>query len=97
MQSIIGYSTEPKERKSVKDYGFLSFARNFVDKCGKKLIDTTTKAETDPAKTSLKRTLKTAKATGDLIVNKIADKITTLYKSKPKSKPVEDIEKKGNK
>ena len=29
------YSTEPKFRKSVKGYGFLSFARKFGDKYGK--------------------------------------------------------------
>ena len=38
------YSTEPKFRKWVKGYGFLSFARKFGDKYGKKLIDTATKA-----------------------------------------------------
>ena len=32
-------STEPKYRKYVKGYGFLSFARKFVDKYGKKLMD----------------------------------------------------------
>ena len=37
------YSTEPKFRKYVKGYGFLSFARKFGDKYGKKLIDTATK------------------------------------------------------
>ena len=29
------YSTEPKFRKYVKGYGFLSFARKFGDKYGK--------------------------------------------------------------
>ena len=33
------YSTQPKYRKFVKGYGFLSFARNFGDKNGKKLMD----------------------------------------------------------
>ena len=37
------YSTEPRFRKYVKGYGFLSFARKFGDKYGKKLIDTATK------------------------------------------------------
>ena len=31
------YSIEPKERRYVKGYGFLSFARNFGNKYGKKL------------------------------------------------------------
>ena len=34
------YSTEPKNRKYVKQYGFLSFAIRFGYKCGKKLMDT---------------------------------------------------------
>ena len=34
------YSIEPKNRKYVKGYGFMSFARNFSDKYGKKLTDT---------------------------------------------------------
>ena len=32
------YSTEPKYRKYVKGYGFLSFAKNFGNKYGKKLM-----------------------------------------------------------
>ena len=36
-------SFEPRRRKYVKGYGFLSFARKFEDKYGKKLIDTETK------------------------------------------------------
>ena len=31
------YSTEPKFRKYTKGYGFLSFARKFDDKYGKKI------------------------------------------------------------
>ena len=34
------YSTEPKTRKYVEGYGFLSFARNLSNRCGKKLLDT---------------------------------------------------------
>ena len=33
------YSIEPRERRYVKGYGFLSFARNFSDKYGKSLMD----------------------------------------------------------
>ena len=43
------YSTEPKFRKYVKEYGFLSFARKFRDKYRKKLIDTATKTGIDAA------------------------------------------------
>ena len=61
------YSTEPRFRKYVKGYGFLSFARNFGDKYGKILMDTATKTGTDAAKTATKRVVqKTAEATGDL-------------------------------
>ena len=33
------YSIEPRERRYVKGYGFMSFARNFNDKYGKSLRD----------------------------------------------------------
>ena len=48
------YSTEPKYRKYVKGYGFLSFARKFGDKYGKKLMDTAAKTGIDAAKTAFK-------------------------------------------
>ena len=48
------YSTEPKFRRYVKWYSFLSFARNFGDKYGKKLMGTATKTRID-AKTASKR------------------------------------------
>ena len=86
------YSTEPKFRKYVKRYGFLSFARKFGHKYGKTLMDTATETGIDAAKTASKRVVqKTAEATGDLIGNKIADKITLIGKSKvkPKGKPEE--------
>ena len=88
------YSTEPRFRKYVKGYGFLSFARKFGDKYGKKLMDTATKTGIDAAKTVSKRVnQKTAGATGDLIGNKIADKITLVgnSKEKEKTKKVEEI------
>ena len=81
------YSTEPKIRKYVKDYGFLSFAKKFGNKYDKKLMDTATKKGMDAAKTASKRVVqKTAEATGDLIWNKIANKITSLGKPKKKKK-----------
>ena len=49
------YSTEPRFRKYVKGYGFLSFARKFGDKYGKKLMDTDTKTGMDAAKIASKR------------------------------------------
>ena len=81
------YSTEPKYRKHVKGYRFLSFVRKFGDKYGTKLMNTATKAGIDAAKTASKWVVqKTAEATGDLIGNKIADKITSLGKIKSKEK-----------
>ena len=85
------YSTEPKYRKYVKDYDFLSFARKVGDKYDKKLIDTATKTGIDAAKTASKRALrKTADATCDLIGNKIADKIILISKAKSKEKEDEN-------
>ena len=70
----------------IKDMA-LSFARKFVDKYGKKLMDTETKKGIDAAKTASKRVVqKIAEATGDLIGNKIADKITSFGKTKSKEK-----------
>ena len=87
------YSTEPRFRKYVKGYDFLSFARKCGDKYGKKLMDTATKTGIDAAKTASKRVVqKTAEATGDLIGNKIADKITSIGKPKEKEKPKEKPE-----
>ena len=58
------YSIEPKFRKYVKGYGFLSFAKKFGNKFGKKLMDTATKPGIDAAKTTSKRIVqKTAEAT----------------------------------
>ena len=81
------YSTEPRFRKYVKGYGFLSFAKNVGNKYGKKLMDTATKTGMDAAKTASKRVVqKTAEATRDLIGNKIGDKIPSLGKPKEKNK-----------
>ena len=86
------YSTKSKFRKSVKGYSFLSFARTFGDKYGKKLMDTATKTGIDAAKTASKRVAqKTAEAAGDLIKNKISDQVTSFGKPKEKTKKVEEI------
>ena len=56
-------------------------------------MDTPAKTGIDPAKTASKRLVyKTAEATGDLIGNKIADKITSLGKTKSKEKENESQE-----
>ena len=77
------YSIEPRERRYVKGYGFLSFAKsigkNLSNKYGQKLVDTAKKSVTNALKIAGKRAIqKTAEATGDLVGNKIADKITSI-------------------
>ena len=58
-------------------------AKNLSNKCGQKLLDSAEKSSTDTIKTASKRSIqKTAEATGDLIGNKIADKITSVSKKK---------------
>ena len=84
------YSIEPRERRYVKGYGFLSFAKNIgknlSNKHGQKLVDTGKKSATDALKTASKTAIqKTAEATGDLVGNKIADKITSIS-TKPAKK-----------
>ena len=81
------YSTEPRDRIYVKGYGFLSFAKNMgknlSNKQGQKLFDRAKKSTTDAIKTTSKKAIqKTAEATGDLIGNKITDKITSVSKKK---------------
>ena len=77
------YSIEPRDKIYVKGYEFLSFGKNtnknWSNKYGQKLIDTAKKSTTDAIKTASKRAIqKNAQATGDLIGNKTADKITSV-------------------
>ena len=66
---------------------FFVVSKKFDDKYGKKLMDTATKARIDAAKTASKWVVqKTAEATGDLIRNETANKITSLGKTKSKQK-----------
>ena len=70
------------------------FARKIDNKYGKKLMDNATKTGIDIAKAASKKVVqKTTEATGDLIGNKIADKITSIGKPKEKEKTnkVEEI------
>ena len=80
------YSTEPKDRIYVKGHGFLSIAKdmgkNLGNKYGRKLLDSAKKSTTDTIKTASKRAIqKTTGATGDLIGNKTANKIMSVWKS----------------
>ena len=55
-------------------------------------MDTATKTWIDAAKTASKKIVhKTVEATGDLIRNKIADKITSVAKSKEKTNKTDEI------
>ena len=88
------YSIETIERRYVKDYGFLSFARNLGtyttkatknlnNKYSQKLADSVKKSATDTLKIAGERAIqKTVEATGDLVGNNTADKITS-YSKKP--------------
>ena len=81
------YSIEPGDRIYVKEYGFLSFAKNMgkslSNKFGQKILDSAKKSTTDAIKTTSKRAVqKTAEVSGHLIGNKIADKITSVSKKK---------------
>ena len=81
------YSAEPKYKKYVKGYSFLSFVRIFDDKYGNKLMNTATKTGIDAAKAASKRVVqKTLEGRGDLIGNKNTDKITSLGKKNSKEK-----------
>ena len=92
------YSFEPHYRRYVQGQGFLSFARNIGNKYGKKIfdvsksmkknygkkiLDNSLSAGKNLAKIACKKVLtKSAEATGDLIGNKIADRITKSARNK---------------
>ena len=96
------YSIEPRKRRYVKGYGFLSFSRNLGthatkvsknlnNKYGQKLANCTKKSATDALKIAGKSPIqKTAKASGDLVGNFIADNITSISK-KPTSEPHSNV------
>ena len=89
------YSIELTGRIYVKGYGFLSFAKNMgkslSNKYGQKLYDSAKRSTTDAIKTASKRVIqKTVEATGDLIGNKIADKITSVSKKPSNSNNNDD-------
>ena len=86
------YSVEPRDRIYVKEYGFLSFAKNMgthlSNKYSQKLLDTAKKSTTDAIKTASKRAIqKTVEATGNLIGNKITDEITSVSKKTQNNEP----------
>ena len=63
----------------------MNIGKNLSNKYDQKLLDRAKKSTTDAIKTASKRPIqKTAEATGDLIGNKIADKITSFQRSTQK-------------
>ena len=76
-----------------KSYGFLSFAKNISKNIGKticknlsgkynqKLLDHARQSATDAFKTASKGAIQKTEATGDLTVNKIANRITKVLKN----------------
>ena len=88
------YLVESRDWVFVKGYGFLSFPRNMgkdicrsiskilSTKYSQKLLDHAIQSAANAFKTTSKRAFqKTAEATGDLILNKIADRITKVLKT----------------
>ena len=87
------YSIESRNRIYVKGYEFMSFAKSMSNKYGKKPVDTAKKSGTDAIKTASKRAIqKTAEATGDLVGNKIADKISISKKKSDDNNNDDDVE-----
>ena len=89
------YSIEPRERRYIKGYGFLSFAKNFSNKYGKKLMNIAIKTGTNfNSKYSKKLTdtaMKTCKdfttIAGKKIVHKSAEATGDLIGHKITAKP----------
>ena len=77
------YSLEPSYRRYVQGQGFMSFAKNIGNKYGRKIFDKSMDAGKDFAKIAGKKVLhKSAEATGEMIGNKIADRVTKSSKNK---------------
>ena len=92
------YPLEPHYRRYVQGQGFMSFARiignkygkkifdvskSMKNKYGKKILDNSLSAGKDFAKIAGKKVLtKSAEVTGDLVGNKIADRITKSARNK---------------
>ena len=80
---------ESRDTVYVKGYGILSFAKsmgkNLSNKFRQKLLDNAKKSTTYAIKTASQRAIqKTEQAAGDLIGNKIVDKITNVSKKSTK-------------
>ena len=86
---MIRYSIQPRNRIFVKGYGFLSFAidmvknisKNFSSKYSQKRLHHAEKSTTDLINTASKSAI----ASGDLICNKISNKISKFSRSSPQN------------
>ena len=88
------YSIEPREQRYIQGYGFLFFTRNIGSHVGKAAAsnvgDQLAKQGQEALKTAGKRALtNTAEATGDLVGQKIAAKITS--KAQPQAKTQQEL------
>ena len=99
------YSLEPSYRKYVQGQEFMSFAKNIgnkygrkifgksidvSNKYGRKILDKSMDAGKDFAKIAGKKVLhKSAEATGEMIVNKVADRTTKSSRNKALKKMIE--------
>ena len=82
----------------MNQYYFCNMGKSLSNKYGQERFDSAKKSTTDAIKIASKRAIqKTAEASGDLIVNKIADKITSVSrkmctKELPNNEIEEDVE-----
>ena len=77
------YLLEPNYRKYIQGQRFMSFAKNIGNKYGRKILDKSMDASKDFAKIAGKKVLhKSAEATGEMIGNKVADRITKSSRNK---------------
>ena len=68
------YSIEPRERRYVKGYGFMSFARNFGNRYGKKLMNTAIKTGANFNSKHGKKLTDTAIKTGKVLLRLLVKK-----------------------
>ena len=92
------YSLEPSYRKYVQGHGFMSFAKNIGNKYGRKIFDKSTDVSDKYGRKILDKSMdavkyfakiagkkvlhKSAEATGEMICNKVADRITKGSRNK---------------
>ena len=77
------YSLEPRYRRYVQGQGFMYFAKNIGNKYGRKILDKSMDAGKNFAKIAGKKVLhESAEVTGEMIGNKIADRITKSSRNK---------------